>query len=154
MFARSLAPRLLLRTLSTSPALAVELPDVILTRAGAERLQAMAEEGESAPSLRLSVEGGGCSGFQYVFNIGHWEATAEDTVFEAHGGKLLVDDVSLEFLKGSTVDYEQELIRSGFVVVGNPQSEAGCGCGTSFALKEEQLDGLVDDDDDDDDDEP
>lgn len=58
------------------------------------------------------------------------------SVFEQNGGKVVVDKESLEFLRGSTVDYEQELIRSAFVVTNNPIAVSGCGCGSSFDLKQ------------------
>lgn len=58
------------------------------------------------------------------------------SVFEKDGGKVVVDKESLEFVRGSTVDFEQELIRSAFVVINNPRAVAGCGCGSSFDLKE------------------
>ena len=59
----------------------------------------------------------------------------EDLVFERDGAKVVVDSSSFVFLKGSTIDFEQELIRSAFAIVNNPQSESACGCGTSFAAK-------------------
>ena len=58
------------------------------------------------------------------------------SVFEQHGGKVVVDKESLEFIRGSTVDFEQEMIRSAFVVINNPKASSGCGCGTSFDLKD------------------
>lgn len=61
---------------------------------------------------------------------------AVSRVFEKDGGRVVVDKESLEFVRGSTVDYEQELIRSAFVVVNNPRAVSGCGCGTSFDLKD------------------
>ncbi|KUF79495.1 Iron-sulfur cluster assembly 2 [Phytophthora nicotianae] len=88
--------------------------------------------------LRVAVEGGGCSGFQYVIEF-EKDATPdaeEDVVFEQHGGKVVVDKESLELIRGSTLDYEQELIRSAFAVVNNPNAVSGCGCGTSFDLKD------------------
>ncbi|GMF13319.1 unnamed protein product [Phytophthora lilii] len=87
--------------------------------------------------LRVAVEGGGCSGFKYVIEF-EKDATPdaeEDVVFEQHGGKVVVDKESLELIRGSTVDFEQELIRSAFAVVNNPNAVSGCGCGTSFDLK-------------------
>ncbi|NXU67110.1 ISCA2 protein, partial [Horornis vulcanius] len=80
-------------------------------------------------------EGGGCSGFQYKFSL--------DTVINPDdrqgqrdcGARVVVDVDSLAFVKGSMVDFSQELIRSSFQVVSNPQAEKGCSCGTSFSVK-------------------
>ncbi|WVZ12085.1 iron-sulfur assembly protein IscA-like 2, mitochondrial isoform X2 [Vigna radiata var. radiata] len=73
------------------------------------------ESSTSGKMLRLSVETGGCSGFQYVFNLDD-RINSDDRVFEKEGTKLIVDNISYEFVKGATVDYVEELIRSAFVV--------------------------------------
>lgn len=88
--------------------------------------------------LRLSVEPGGCSGFSYRFELE--DATeideGEDLVFEREGARVVVDDASLELLAGATIDFEDEMMKSAFIVAANPQSSASCGCGTSFQAKE------------------
>ncbi|KAI4991002.1 iron-sulfur assembly protein IscA-like 2, mitochondrial [Hordeum vulgare subsp. vulgare] len=84
--------------------------------------------------LRLSVEAGGCSGFQYTFSLDNKE-NADDRVFEKNGVKLVVDNVSYDFVKGSTVDYVEELISSAFVVSTNPSAVGGCSCKSSFMVK-------------------
>ncbi|KFP63731.1 hypothetical protein N322_06395, partial [Cariama cristata] len=101
--------------------------------------------------LRLQVEGGGCSGFQYKFSL-DTVINPDDRqgqrvvvvvrhdcslqrVFEQGGARVVVDVDSLAFVKGSMVDFSQELIRSSFQVVSNPQAEKGCSCGTSFSVK-------------------
>lgn len=97
-------------------------------------------ENENEPSrviLRVAVDGGGCSGFQYAFSL---ETSDEaigptDVVFERDGARVVVDDVSLAFVRGATVDYVEEMIRSSFVIGDNPNAESGCGCGVSFAAK-------------------
>lgn len=86
--------------------------------------------------LRIAVDGGGCSGFQYAFSL---DADAgvgpADVVFERDGARVVVDDISLEYVRGATVDYVEEMIKSSFAIVENPNAQSGCGCGTSFAVK-------------------
>ncbi|RCV11295.1 hypothetical protein SETIT_2G174600v2 [Setaria italica] len=84
--------------------------------------------------LRLCVEAGGCSGFQYAF-LPDDKTNADDRVFEKDGAKLVVDNVSYEFVKGATVDYVEELIRAAFLVSANPSAIGGCSCKSSFNVK-------------------
>ncbi|KAI3807835.1 hypothetical protein L1987_23770 [Smallanthus sonchifolius] len=84
--------------------------------------------------LRLSIEAGGCSGFQYNFALEE-KPNNDDRIFERDGIKLVVDTISLGFVKGSTVDYVEELIRSGFQVAENPSAVGGCSCKSSFMVK-------------------
>lgn len=90
-------------------------------------------------ALRVSIESGGCHGFQYLMDLtdlGEKPATEEDTVFEGDKGeKIVVDESSLELLNGSTVDYTMELIGSQFKITGIPGATSSCGCGTSFDIK-------------------
>jgi iron-sulfur cluster assembly protein len=85
--------------------------------------------------LRVGVRGGGCSGFQY--QLAFDEQRDNDVVFESHGLKLLVDQESLQFVSGSTIDYEESLQGAGFKV-NNPNVVAACGCGSSFRVAEEE----------------
>ena len=88
---------------------------------------------EKEPSvLRVSVEGGGCSGFQYKFDIQRSPAS-EDIVIARDGATVVIDPISLQYLAGSKIDYADELIGAAFRI-DNPNATASCGCGTSFSL--------------------
>lgn len=89
------------------------------------------EIGESK-CLRVAVEGGGCSGFQYDIKLEEVE-TKNDIVFKKFGAKVIIDSVSIEFLAGATIDFSEELIGSKFVIQ-NPNATSSCGCGTSFSI--------------------
>ncbi|WP_372701593.1 iron-sulfur cluster insertion protein ErpA [Castellaniella sp.] len=102
-----------------------------LTAAALARLrQLRADQGNPALKLRIYVEGGGCSGFQYGFGLEE-SAAADDLVIEQDGMQLLVDPLSVEYLTGAQIDYEEALKGSQFVV-RNPNAETTCGCGSSF----------------------
>lgn len=104
-----------------------------LTSAAAARVAAIAaRQGRPDLKLRLSVDGGGCAGFQYKFGL---EATAapDDLVTETDGVALLVDPVSLPLIEGAEVDYVESLGGASFQVK-NPNAASGCGCGTSFSV--------------------
>ena len=103
-----------------------------LTEAAAARVGAIAQKQGKPAVLRLSVEGGGCSGFQYKFDLDAGPE-ADDSVSETGGVKLVVDPVSLELVAGSTVDFVESLGGAAFKVE-NPQAAAGCGCGSSFGI--------------------
>ncbi|MEM9049672.1 MAG: iron-sulfur cluster insertion protein ErpA [Pseudomonadota bacterium] len=105
---------------------AITLPPVVTDRAFAR----LAEIG--APVLRVAVDGGGCSGFQYDFRIEEQPA-GDDLVLARDGVSVVIDPVSLPFLAGATVDFTEELIGSRFVI-DNPNATASCGCGTSFSI--------------------
>ena len=99
----------------------------------ARRIKALvAVENNAAMMLRVSVGGGGCSGFQYSFNLDD-VANADDRVFERDGMKLVVDEISLPFLAGAEIHYVEELVGAYFTVK-NPNASSTCGCGTSFAV--------------------
>ncbi|XP_068563088.1 iron-sulfur cluster assembly 2 homolog, mitochondrial [Cebidichthys violaceus] len=104
---------------------------VQLTESCVKRLGEIMEKGDY---LRIHVEGGGCSGFQYKFSVDN-NRSEDDRVFEQGGVGIIVDQDSLEFVKGATVDFTQELIRSTFLVLKNPQADHGCSCGSSFSVK-------------------
>jgi len=96
------------------------------------RLAEIAEDGGAPKALRVAVLGGGCSGFQYEFQLED-EAAADDLVIEGGGQRVLVDPESLPFLSGSVIDFKDELIGARFAV-DNPNATATCGCGTSFSI--------------------
>ncbi|KAM8913241.1 iron-sulfur cluster assembly 2 homolog, mitochondrial [Spinachia spinachia] len=104
---------------------------VQLTESCVKRLGEIMQKGDY---LRIHVEGGGCSGFQYKFSVDN-KRNEDDRVFEQGGVGIIVDEESLEFVKGATVDFTQELIRSTFLVLKNPQADHGCSCGSSFSVK-------------------
>lgn len=83
--------------------------------------------------LRIAVDSGGCSGFEYKFSLD--KINDDDKIIEQDSCKVLVDLETEEFIKGATIDYHEELIRSGFRILSNPNSEQGCSCGVSFSLK-------------------
>jgi iron-sulfur cluster assembly accessory protein len=89
---------------------------------------------EPVPSaLRISVEGGGCSGFSYKFDIVPAAANADDIVFEKNGGMILIDELSVVYMKGSVIEFVDDLIGQAFKI-SNPNAVASCGCGTSFSV--------------------
>lgn len=104
----------------------------MLTEAAASRVGAIASKQGRSPILRLTVEGGGCSGFQYKFDLAD-QPDADDVVSETDGVKLVVDPVSLDLVAGSTVDFVESLGGAAFKVE-NPNAAAGCGCGSSFGI--------------------
>jgi iron-sulfur cluster assembly accessory protein len=100
----------------------------------------MAKDSNLSLALRVRVESGGCHGFQYLMSLVNIDAVSreDDTIFEADdgsGAKVVMDEPSLELLKGSKVDFTMELIGSQFKIVGNPAASSSCGCGTSFDIK-------------------
>ena len=103
-----------------------------LTPAAAKRIAVIAQKQTKPAILRLSVEGGGCSGFQYKFEMAD-APDGEDTVSETDGVQLVVDPISLDLVSGSVVDYVESLGGAAFRVE-NPQAAAGCGCGSSFGI--------------------
>ncbi|KAL8754877.1 MAG: hypothetical protein Q9184_004975 [Pyrenodesmia sp. 2 TL-2023] len=112
----------------------------ITERASTRLQEIMTRESNPSLALRVTVESGGCHGFQYLMSLTNMSSVSsdDDTVFEASNGsgaKVVMDEPSLELLKGSKVDFTMELIGSQFKIVGNPAATSSCGCGTSFDIK-------------------
>jgi iron-sulfur cluster assembly accessory protein len=108
-----------------------EIAVTVSDRAARRIAQIVAGE-PATPLLRVSVEGGGCSGFQYRFDLVA-ERDEDDLVIEKAGARVLVDPVSLGLLQGSEIDFVDDLMGATFRV-NNPNATASCGCGTSFAI--------------------
>jgi iron-sulfur cluster assembly accessory protein len=106
--------------------------DIALTPSAAARVAAIAVRQGKPPILRLSVDGGGCAGFQYRFGLA--DEVASDDVEAVEGGvTLVVDPISLDLVRGSAVDFVESLGGASFQVT-NPNAASGCGCGTSFSV--------------------
>ena len=106
------------------------LPPKVTDRAFA-RLAEINGDDTPAMALRVAVEGGGCSGFQYEIKLD--EVTGDDLVLEKDGQRVVVDSVSLPFLQNAVIDFTEELIGGRFVIE-NPNATSSCGCGTSFSI--------------------
>ena len=103
-----------------------------LTASAAERITTMLVDEPIGSFFRVSILGGGCSGFQYDFSIDNTKQ-AEDSVFVSHGVEVVIDEISLELVDAAELDYKQDLMGSYFAV-NNPNATASCGCGTSFSV--------------------
>ncbi len=105
---------------------------VSLSARAARRISQIVKSEPDNPILRVSVDGGGCSGFQYGFNLVSIPEP-DDLVIERDGAKVVIDPVSLQFLNGSEIDFVDDLIGQSFAVK-NPNATSSCGCGTSFSV--------------------
>lgn len=135
------------QSMPTIPGLAsaedLKLDDLIVTVKAAKRINAIkakhVSEGKASPdapfALRVKVEGGGCSGFRYEFIFEQSPPAADDIIFSRDGATVLVDSVSLDLVRGSTLEWDDTMMRSAFAVSGNPNAESSCGCKSSFAPK-------------------
>lgn len=107
-------------------------PAITLSESAAKRIQALAKSEGRPVMLRVAVDGGGCSGFSYQFDLVD-EAETDDLTVERDGAKAVVDLMSLVLLKGSQIDFVDELAGAQFRV-NNPNAKSSCGCGTSFSI--------------------
>jgi iron-sulfur cluster insertion protein len=96
------------------------------------RISTIMQGEPNGSALRISVEGGGCSGFQYKFDVTQTR-DADDIILQGEGANVYVDTVSMPFITGASLDYVEDLIGSAFKIV-NPQAASSCGCGTSFSV--------------------
>jgi iron-sulfur cluster assembly accessory protein len=107
-------------------------PNVTMTDRAARRIGEILKSEADGAMLRVSVEGGGCSGFQYKFDFDGAKAE-DDLVLATNGATVLIDPVSLQYMAGAEIDYVDDLIGASFKV-NNPVAAASCGCGTSFTV--------------------
>ena len=105
---------------------------VSLSESAAQRICDLVQEEGTDSFLRIQVQGGGCKGFQYSFDLDK-EIQEGDQIFEKNGAKVVVDESSLEVIAGSEVDYKQDLIGAAFLLT-NPNASSSCGCGNSFSI--------------------
>ena len=107
-------------------------PAFTMTESAAERIKTVLASEPGKTALRLAVSGGGCSGFQYAFSLVE-KSEADDMTVEKNGALLLIDEISMQYVEGSQLNYVNDLM-GAFFRVDNPQATASCGCGTSFAI--------------------
>lgn len=134
------------QTRTYAEAVAVERTEgnVEITQRCIQRLQKLREQRKTNVVLRVTVDGGGCSGFQYTFDLENWDkepttdtlTKRDDVLFQNGNTHVIVDRISLSFMSGAKIDYLEELISSSFRVTDNPNAEGSCGCGTSFSPKQ------------------
>ena len=106
---------------------------VTASDAALKRVAAIIAKDTENNALRISVEGGGCSGFSYQFDLVNEAPQESDLVIEGHDGKILIDEMSLIYMGGSQIDFVDDLMGQSFQVK-NPNAVASCGCGTSFSV--------------------
>lgn len=104
----------------------------ITENASSKVFELMQEESEKPEALRIFVQGGGCSGFQYGFAFEN-EVNEDDFVIEHGGIKFVVDAMSMQYMGGATIDYKEDFTGAGFAI-SNPNAETSCGCGSSFSV--------------------
>jgi iron-sulfur cluster assembly accessory protein len=109
-----------------------QLTDVSLSSSAASRILKILEKHPDKSALRVSVEGGGCSGFSYKFDLAG-KQSGDDIVLSKDGATVLIDPVSIQYMEGSTIDFVDDLMGQSFQI-NNPNATASCGCGTSFSI--------------------
>ena len=117
-------------------------PDIVLTEKAAAELTALiSDNGKDGALLRVWVQGGGCSGLQYGMALDENEPEEGDQVYADRGVRIVVDELSLRYMKGAVVDYVDDVLGGGFKIE-NPNATKGCGCGSSFSAGDEEHPGL------------
>jgi iron-sulfur cluster assembly accessory protein len=111
----------------------MDQPSVTVSDNAVRRIAKILSAEPAGASLRVSVEGGGCSGFQYKYDIVHEPPAADDVVLARDGASVLIDAVSLDYMGGSEIDFVDDLMGQSFQIK-NPLAVAACGCGTSFSI--------------------
>jgi iron-sulfur cluster assembly accessory protein len=106
---------------------------VTLSDSAVKRIAKILSAEPAGTVLRVSVEGGGCSGFQYRYDLVQEKPSEEDVVLERDGAVVLIDTISLEYMGGSEIDFVDDLMGQSFQIK-NPHAVAACGCGTSFSI--------------------
>ncbi len=106
--------------------------EVVVSPAAAKRVAKILSGEPDMDALRVSVEGGGCSGFSYKFDLTN-ESQDDDVVLESEGSRVLIDPISLMYMGGSVIDFVDDLMGQSFQIK-NPNATASCGCGTSFSI--------------------
>lgn len=109
-----------------------ETPIAFTDSAASKVAELIAEENNPELKLRVYITGGGCGGFQYGFTFDD-QAAEDDTVIEKHGVTVLVDSMSVQYLRGAEIDYKEDLSGARFVI-RNPNAQTTCGCGSSFSI--------------------
>ena len=109
------------------------MTNVTVTERAARRIGEILRAEPAGAMLRVSAQGGGCSGFQYKFDVERAKAAEDDIVVARDNATVLIDSVSLQYLAGSEIDFVDDLIGAAFKI-NNPLAKASCGCGTSFTL--------------------
>jgi iron-sulfur cluster insertion protein len=110
-----------------------DTPQFLVSETAATRIASLLKTEPDGSRLRISVEGGGCSGFQYHFDFDSTTPATDDHVFSENGVEVVIDDLSLSFIGGGMIDFVDKLGASYFQIT-NPNSTASCGCGNSFAV--------------------
>ncbi len=121
-----------LQFFASPPILGPMSDEITLSQSAAKRIAEIMAHEPAGSMLRIAVNGGGCSGFQYDYKIVQ-SREADDLVLERDGAVVLIDPVSQQYMQGAEIDFADELIGASFKI-NNPMAKAGCGCGTSFSI--------------------